>query len=185
MTPRKPSADKKKTAIWVRVSGPDQTTENQLEPLREYVARRGLELVQVFDVSSVSAWRGGQERFLGDVLQQARLGRFEILVCWALDRLSRQGPEAILRTVRQFSTVGCEVWSLQEPWTEAGGELRDLLLAIVGWVAQTESQRRSERTKAGLERARSEGKRLGRPPGAKDKKARKKTGYLLRYSDRS
>ncbi len=44
------------------------------------------------------------------------------------------------------------VKSCQEPWTEAGGELLDLLLAIAGWVARMESNRRSERTKAGLQR---------------------------------
>ena len=61
---------------------------------------------------------------------------------------------------------GVQVWSLQEPWTEAGGELLDLLLAIAGRVARMESNRRSERTKAGLQRAVSQGKRLGRPPGS-------------------
>ncbi len=64
--------------------------------------------------------------------------------------------------------------SLQESWTEAPGELAEIRYAIAGWVARMESQRRSERTKAGLARARGAGVRLGRPPGAKDKKRRKK-----------
>ncbi len=71
----------------------------------------------------------------------------------------------------------------QEPWTEAGGELLDLLLAIAGWVARMESNRRSERTKAGLARAVAQGKRLGRPPGSKDKKKRSRRGYLLRWAE--
>ena len=58
----------------------------------------------------------------------------------------------------------------------------DLLLAIAGRVARMESNRRSERTKAGLQRAISQGKRLGRPPGSKDKKRRSRRGYLLRWA---
>jgi ATP-dependent Lon protease len=63
-------------------------------------------------------------------------------------------------------------------WTEVGGELMDLLHSIAGWVARKESNRRSERTKAGLQRAVSQGKRLGRPPGSKDRKKRSRRGYF-------
>ena len=59
----------------------------------------------------------------------------------------------------------------------------DLLVSITAWIAQMESRRLSERTKAGIERARAQGKVVGRPPGAKDKKARKKRGYYLRYAE--
>ena len=81
----------------------------------------------------------------------------------------------------QVGMPGIQCW--QEPWTEAGGELLDLLLAIAGWVARMESNRRSERTKAGLQRAVSQGKRLGRPPGSKDRKKRSRRGYLLRWAE--
>jgi len=59
--------------------------------------------------------------------------------------------------------------------------LRDLLLAIVGWVARFESARRSERTKAGIARARSQGKALGRRLGSKDKQRRRRVGYVARW----
>jgi len=62
----------------------------------------------------------------------------------------------------KISRHGVKVLSYQESWTEAPGELGELLFAIAGWVARMESQRRSERTKAGLERARLKGKKLGR-----------------------
>ena len=55
--------------------------------------------------------------------------------------------------------------SYQESWTEAPGELGELLFAIAGWVARMESQRKSERTKAGLARLVVQGKKLGRPKG--------------------
>ncbi len=59
----------------------------------------------------------------------------------------------------------------------------DLLLAIAGWVARMESNRRSERTRAGLARAKNQGKRLGRPPGAKDKKKRSRRGYFSLWAE--
>ena len=59
----------------------------------------------------------------------------------------------MLEIVHRLGRYGVPVISLQESWTEVGGEMPDLLLAIAGWVAKMESQRRSERTKAGLQRA--------------------------------
>ena len=97
---------------------------------------------------------------------------------WALDRLSRQGPQATLEVVSPLGKYGCQVVGLQEPWTEMGGEMLDLLLSIFGWVARMESQRRSERTRAGLARVRASGKVLGRPKGSKDTKRRRGAGTL-------
>jgi DNA invertase Pin-like site-specific DNA recombinase len=67
-----------------------------------------------------------------------------------------------------------KVLSYQESWTEAPGELGELLYALAGWVAKMESQRRSERTKAGLARVVTQGKKLGRPKGSKDKRRRRR-----------
>ena len=169
-------------AIWLRVSDPGQHTDNQLPDLLAWAERRGLEVVRVYQVQE-SAWRGAHQKQLTQVYKDARAGRFKTLLVWALDRLSREGPLATLEIVHRLGQSGVQVWSYQEPWTEAGGELLDLLLAIAGWVARMESNRRSERTKAGLARAVAQGKRLGRPPGSKDKKKRSRRGYLLRWAD--
>lgn len=67
----------------------------------------------------------------------------------------------------------------------ASGELRDLLVSIVAWLGRWESQRRSERTRAGLARARAQGKHLGRPMGARDRKRRRRSGYFARWADRA
>lgn len=69
--------------------------------------------------------------------------------------------------------------SYQESWTEAPGEIGELLYALTGWVARMESQRRSERTKAGLARVVAQGRKLGRPKGSKDKRKRKKARLPL------
>ena len=167
---------KVKAGVLVRVSDPGQHTDNQLTDLQAWASRRGLEVVQVYELQE-SAWRGSHQQMLNQVYQDARAGRFQVLLVWALDRLSREGPLATLEIVHRLGQSGVQVWSYQEPWTEAGGELLDLLLSITGWVARMESNRRSERTKAGLQRAVSQGKRLGR------RKKRSRRGYFARWAE--
>jgi len=171
-----------KAGVWLRVSDPGQHADNQLPDLQAWASRRGLEIVQVYELQE-SAWRGAHEKMLSQVYRDARQGKFQVLLIWALDRLSREGPLATLEIVHRLGNYGVTVASFQEPWLEVSGELRDLLLAIVGWVARMESNRRSERTKAGLARATAQGKRLGRPPGSRDKKKRSRRGYLLRWAE--
>ena len=77
-----------------------------------------------------------------------------------------------------------KVISFQESWTEVDGPLRELLLSIVAWIARMESDRRSERTKAGLNRAVAEGKTLGRPKGSTDKRKRRTSGYYRSHAVR-
>lgn len=117
-------------------------------------------------------------------MADARARKFDVLLVSALDRLSREGPLATLHLVDRLGRLGVQVVSAREPWTEVGGELRALLLAIAGWVARQESVRRSERTLAGMARAKSGGAQIGRPPGSKDKRKRKRSGYLLRWAQR-
>lgn len=168
-------------AIWTRVSTTEQETENQVAQLQAWAARRGLEVVQIYRITE-SGWKGAQQKHLSRVYHHARQGKFDILLTWALDRLSREGVGPTLEIVNRLGKAGVEVWSLQETWLETSGELRDLLLAMVGWVARYESNRRSERTRAGLARAQANGVTLGRPAGAKDKRKRSRRGYLLRYA---
>jgi len=119
-----------------------------------------------------SFYTGDPGRKFARLSRDAHRARFSIILVWSLDRLSREGSLAILQLINKFSTKGVKVLSYQEPWTEAPGELGELLFALAGWVARMESQRRSERTKAGLARIKAQGKRLGRPPGSKDRRKR-------------
>jgi len=173
-----------KVVVYLRVSTAEQTYENQLPALERWIGARGYELVEVYQENE-SAWKSGHQRELSRLLNDLRSGRRKIDIClvWALDRLSREGVAAILNLVHRFKDYGVRVVSLQDSWTEAPGEMADLLYAITGWVANFESRRKSERTKAGLARAVTEGKKLGRPKGSKDRRKRKRGGYLLRYAD--
>lgn len=160
-------------AIYCRVSTGGQEPDNQIRVLQEWARARSFEVIEVY-CETESAWRNGHQAELARLVKDARRGRFRFVLVWALDRLSRLGALSILSLIHNLARYGVKVLSHQESWTEAPGELAEILYAVTGWVARMESQRRSERTKAGLERVRAAGVRLGRPPGAKDRKRRKR-----------
>ena len=160
-------------SIYGRVSTGEQDAENQIMVLTTWADQRGYKVVRVYQEDE-SAWKSGHQRELANLIADARGRRFQAVLVWALDRLSREGALAILSLVQKLSICGVKVLSYQESWTEAPGELAELLYALTGWVARMESQRRSERTKAGLARVKAQGKRLGRPPGSKDRRKRKR-----------
>ncbi len=161
-----------KVCIYSRVSTGQQDTTNQSLALSEWAKQRGYEVVKVYDEEE-SAWKSGHQRVLASLIADSGQRRFQAVLVWALDRLSREGSLAILSLVNKLSYCGFKLLSYQESWTEAPGELAELLYALTGWVARMESQRRSERTRAGLARVKAQGKRLGRPPGSKDKRRRR------------
>lgn len=161
-----------KAALYLRVSTSEQDATNQLPSLTDYATRRGFEIVHTY-TETESAWKNGHQTELARLLEDARHGKFQVVMVWALDRLSREGALAILSLVDRLKRYGVKVISYQESWTEAPGELADILYAITGWVARMESKRRSERTKAGMERARLQGKPIGqRGPDKKKRKRR-------------
>ncbi len=174
------SSEGRRVAIWLRVSDTGQHTENQLPDLEAFAARLGATVVKIYEIQA-SGWKGQHQKALSLLYADARQSRFDVVLVWALDRLSRQGVAALLEIVNRLAQHRVRVFSFQEGWTQVEGPLQELLFSVVAWVARMESERRSERTLAGLSRVRSEGKRLGRPPGAKDQRQRKKSGYFRRW----
>ena len=177
-----------RAAIWARVSTAEQNTANQLAELREWAAARGLEVAQEF-VTEDSAWsRNGNgtkgaefDRQRGDMLEGARLGRYSVVLTWGIDRLSRRGAEDMLSFVRRLTDTGCRLWSLKDPWAESTADpmTRELLFGVFATIARFESERRSERTKAGLKRRKEvDGLPVGRQAGTKDRRPRKRSGYV-------
>lgn len=172
-----------RAAIYARVSTEEQTTDNQVPVLKELAERRGWDVVDVY-TEEASAWRAGHQFELKKLLMRASYHEYDILVVWALDRLTREGIGSIMQLFNNFRTYGVKVVSHQEPWLEQAGPMADLLTAIAGWAAEFESARRSERIKAAIARKRARGELVGRKPGAKDKTPRKRMGYMARYNDR-
>ncbi len=148
-------------ALYVRVSTDRQTAQNQIAELRQLAAARGMEATIYEEVESAAKARPVLDRMLAD----ARAGKVRAIMVWALDRLHRSMVGSI-QTVLECDRLGVPVVSLREPWLDTAGPVRPLLIAIFGWVAEQERFRLIERTKAGLARARAQGKRLGRPPAS-------------------
>lgn len=149
----------KTAAVYVRVSTEKQTATNQVAETLQLARARGYEPVLYEEVGSAVKARPVLERMLAD----ARAGRIGAVVLWSLDRLHRSMP-ATINTVLELDRIGVAVLSVREGWLDTSGPVRGLMVAIMGWVASQERDRLIERTHAGLDRARREGKRLGRPP---------------------
>ncbi len=102
-----------KAAILCRVSDPGQHTDNQLADLTAWAVRRGFEVAATYEFQE-SAWKGAHQKQLSKVYTDARTGKFQVLLVWALDRLSREGPLATLEIVHRLGQSGVQVWSYQQ-----------------------------------------------------------------------
>ncbi|GIU73082.1 MAG: resolvase [Bryobacteraceae bacterium] len=158
----KPSATTR-VALYARVSTSDQgqTADNQLLPLREFAARQGWQVVDEF-VDESSGARSDRPA-LRAMLEAASQRRFDLLLFWSLDRLSRQGALKTLELLDQLTRYGIAWRSYTEPYLDSAGPFGEALIALLASLARQERLRVQERVRAGLERARREGKRLGRP----------------------
>jgi DNA invertase Pin-like site-specific DNA recombinase len=97
------------------------------------------------------------------MFEDASKRKFDLLLFWALDRLSREGVLETLQHLNRLEGYGVSYRSFTEPYFDSCGAFKDVVLAIMATLAKQERIKRSERTKAGLERVRAAGKRLGRP----------------------
>ena len=168
-----------KVAIYARVSTDDQTTENQVLQLQEWVERRGWEVLTIYRENE-TAWKAGHQKEWARLKQDARMRKFDVVVVWALDRVTRQGVSYLFKQIEALKKYGVGIVSMQESWLESIGELTEVFVALVGFIASYESRRRSERTKAGMDRAKANGIHVGRPKGKRDSKPRERIGYQIR-----
>jgi len=174
----------KKCVLYLRVSKSDesQTPDNQREPLKKMAELLELEVAGEY-VDMASGGNSNRPAFQ-KMLQEAKERKFDIILVWSLDRFSREGYSNTLRYMERLEESKVGLKSLQDSWLDTSNKgVGELILAVMSWVAKQERERISERTKAGLLRARADGKLLGRPAGAKDKGRRRKSGYLLRWQN--
>ena len=156
-----------RVAIYLRVSTDDQHAENQLLQLREFCESwEGYELVAEY-VDMESGTRGRRERKDFDrMFADAARRRFDVVLFWALDRFSREGIRKTIAYLQRLDDCGVAFKSFTEPFLDTDNELiAHIVLGVSSYYGQQEALRVSDRTKAGLERARKSGKVLGRPDG--------------------
>ena len=157
----------KRAILYMRVSSVDQHPETQLYDLRQLAAQRGLEIVKEYTdrISGAKAKRPG----LDELLRDARRGRFDVVLVWASDRIARS-VKHFLEVLDELNRLEIEFLSFREN-IDTGGPLGRAVVTIISVVAELERSLIIERVRAGMRRARLEGRHIGRTPLSLDREA--------------
>jgi DNA invertase Pin-like site-specific DNA recombinase len=155
-----------RVAIYARVSTDDkgQTPENQLRELRAWCASSGHTITGEF-VEYESGRKGTEKRKqFAALFDDAAKKKFDCVLFWALDRFSREGMTKTIAHLQRLNSHGVAFHSYTEPHLATDNELvRNILLALLSSLAKVEAQKISDRTRAGMARAKAKGIRVGRP----------------------
>jgi DNA invertase Pin-like site-specific DNA recombinase len=142
-----------------------QNPENQLRVLRTFAASQGWTIVHEY----VDRESGVKKRPSFEAMLEAATRReFDVVLFWSIDRFSREGVLPTLQRLADLSRYGVKYRSYQESFVDTTHPFGDVLTAFVAKVASLERERIRERISIGLERARAEGKHLGRPAEVRD-----------------
>jgi DNA invertase Pin-like site-specific DNA recombinase len=152
-------------ALYARVSTKDkgQETENQLPMLREYAASRGWTIAAEYVEEASAALGKAQKRVeFQRLFEDAHRRKFDVVLFWSLDRFSREGIAPTLQHLTRLSSYGVKWHSYTEQYLSSLGIWGDAIIGLLATIARQETVRLSERTKAGMDRARAAGKPMGR-----------------------
>ena len=161
----------RRVAFYARVSTKDQTVENQLKELREVAERAGWEVVQVFSDEGISGAKSRAKRpGLDAMLKGLTRREFNTVAAWSVDRLGRSTKD-LIDTLGAIQGVGAELYLHKQAidTSTPGGKA---LFHMLGVFAEFERSIIQERVRAGMERARASGKRIGRAPASEETIAR-------------
>ena len=158
-----------KVAIYARTSTDDgrQELSNQTRELHQYAERMGWKVVGEY-LDQVSGRKADRPQFQA-AMKDARKRKFDVLLFWSLDRLTREGVLKTLLILNQIASYGVKYRSLQEHWIDSLGAFSDAIVGILATVAKFEADRMSSRVRSGLARARAQGRILGRPKAIVDR----------------
>jgi DNA invertase Pin-like site-specific DNA recombinase len=152
-----------KVAIYARVSTKDkgQSTDNQLPDLRRYAEVLGYTLYKEYaeEESGGTANRNQFKQLFADAHQR----KFDLVLFWSLDRFSREGASATLQYLNTLESYGVGFKSYTEQYLDSTGIFKEAVISILAPVAKQERVSLSERTRAGIERAKSKGTKLVKP----------------------
>ena len=162
-----------KVALYSRISTRDkgQDVENQQRQLRDFVKKQeGWTVVLEFS-DAVSGKTSDREQFQRMFIAASKRD-FDLLLFWSLDRLSREGALETLQHLQRLTSYGVAYRSFTEPYLDSLGVFRDAIVSILACLARQERIRQSERTIAGLEKAKSLFGRVGGRPRVKCDRAK-------------
>ena len=177
----------KRAVLYLRVSTIDQTTANQERELREVASRMGCEIVKVYKDHGISGAKGRDKRpAFNALIRDASQRKFDMVLAWSVDRLGRSLQD-LISFLSELHALHIDLFLHQQgldTTTPAG----KAMFQMMGVFAEFERSMIQERVRAGLRRAKDEGKQLGRPRIAADLekrilealKARGRTGEGVR-----
>lgn len=156
----------KRAALYCRISTGDQHLETQLLDLRELAKQRGFEIVGEYTdvISGAKSKRPGLDRLMSD----ARRHRFDVVLVAAFDRIARN-VRHFLEVLDELNNLNVQFISMREN-IDTGGPLGRAMLTIIGAISELERSLIAERVRAGVRRAKLEGRRIGRVPLNIDRK---------------
>jgi len=159
-----------KVAIYVRVSTNEQTTENQVRELTLWADRAGHTVVAIYDDNGISGAKGREYRKEFDKLLRGAVRReFDLVAAWSVDRLGRSLQD-LISFLQELHGAGVDLYLHQQALDTTTPSGR-AMFQMMGVFAEFERSMISERVKAGLARAKSNGKTLGRPKVSVEKEA--------------
>lgn len=150
-----------RTALYLRVSTPEQKPDLQYDGLRGYAARAGLEVVQDFLDVAVSGRREGRPQ-LNALMSAVRNREIDCVLVWKFDRFARS-TRHLLAALEEFDHLGVRFISVQDQ-IDTDSPMGRAMFTIIGAMAELESSLISERVTAGMKAAEARGRHLGRPP---------------------
>ena len=155
----------KRACLYLRVSTLGQTRKLQRRELEDYCKRQKWKVAKVYEDHGISGSRNDRPA-LNEMLKDARRGRFQIVACWAVDRLGRSTVDLLnILTELQDNDIAFVATSQGIRTTDSAGRM---LVSFLSAIAQFEKEMIVSRVKAGISRAKAEGKQLGRPRKAFD-----------------
>jgi len=169
-----------KIGLYARVSKQDQNLQTQLVALRDYCQRNNYQIVEEYLDNGISGATESRPAF-NKMTEDMRAGEINCVMVYKLDRIGRS-LQHLLNLFEEFKNRGIEFISLTQNINTNTPEGK-MFLRMLMVLAEYERELIVCRINSGLDRARAEGKTLGRPNGAKDTKRRKRSGYLLRWQN--
>jgi len=154
-----------RVALYARVSTTDQSTDSQLLDLRRFVRERGWNTFKEYVDEGISGTKDSRPA-LNELMNDAKKRRFDVVLVWRFDRFARSTKHLIL-ALEEFKNLGIDFVSYQEN-IDTSSPLGAAIFTIISAVAQLERDIIAERVKAGLRKAKENGKRLGRPKTSVD-----------------
>jgi len=151
---------KNRTAIYMRVSTAEQKPDLQLDDLRAYADRAGLEIVREYLDVAMSGRKQGRPQ-LDALMQAARDHAFDCLLVWKFDRFARS-TKHLLTALEEFDHLGIRFVSIRDR-IDTTSPMGKAMFTLIGAMAELESSLISERVTAGMKAAKARGKHLGRP----------------------